>query len=264
MGAGPRVIQHPHDAAAVERAGQLVEFGELFDALVGFLELEAAFVERLSQRTGEYPEKHAASDAQDEHQHRREALQIRAVRNRDRFIGQQKQPGKAERHRGPDNCRLPRRRAQRAEVEHDEQSAEKHHADFRHDVSEGQHDRHTDDRLRRDEIMILQARVEARFRQHQMAGDEDETGGGVCRADRRRYGAGVGIDQQHEGIDDVADGDHSLNLTALLRAARQRLRRQLGTRAVQLSRNWIQERGGNGAHGLANSRNLSRQNPKSK
>jgi hypothetical protein len=44
MGPGNLVIQHPHDAAAIERAGQLVEFGKLFDALVGLLELEATLV----------------------------------------------------------------------------------------------------------------------------------------------------------------------------------------------------------------------------
>ena len=47
LGAGDLLVQHPHDAAAVERAGQFVEFGEFLDALVGFLELQAALVERL-------------------------------------------------------------------------------------------------------------------------------------------------------------------------------------------------------------------------
>ena len=37
VGAGDLVIQHPHDAAAVERAGQFVEFGEFLDAPVASL-----------------------------------------------------------------------------------------------------------------------------------------------------------------------------------------------------------------------------------
>src|ERR1700737_4764459 len=48
VGAGDLVVQRPHDAAAVERARQFVELGELFDPLVGFLELEAARIERLT------------------------------------------------------------------------------------------------------------------------------------------------------------------------------------------------------------------------
>ena len=51
MGPGDLVIQHPNDAAAIERAGQLVEFGKLFDPLVGLLELEATLIERLTHRT---------------------------------------------------------------------------------------------------------------------------------------------------------------------------------------------------------------------
>ena len=102
-GAGDLLVQHPHDAAAVERAGQFVEFGELLDPLVGFLELQPALVERLLHRAGEDAEEHAAPDGQDEHQHGGEALEVAAVRHRDRLVGQQEQPGQADRHRGPDH-----------------------------------------------------------------------------------------------------------------------------------------------------------------
>ena len=49
-GAVDLLAQHAHDASAVERTGQFVELGEFFDALIGFLQLEAALVERLFQR----------------------------------------------------------------------------------------------------------------------------------------------------------------------------------------------------------------------
>src|SRR5258708_10699425 len=99
--------------------------------------------------------------------------------------------------------------------------------------------------------MILEALGESGFRQHHIASNGEQTAGGECRADRRRYRTGAGVDEQDEGINDITGSDHSLNLTALPGAARQRLRRPLRTHAFQFSRNWIQERGGSGAHGLA-------------
>ena len=145
-GAGDLFVQHPHDAAAVERAGQFVEFGELLDAPVGFLELQPALVERLLHRAGEDAEEHAAPDGQDEHQHGGEALEVAAVRHRDRLVGQQKQPGQAERHHGPGHAVCRGVDAQRAEAEHDEQGAEKQHADFRRDIGEREQDHHVDGR----------------------------------------------------------------------------------------------------------------------
>ena len=178
-GAGDLLVQHPHDAAAVIRAGQFVEFGEFLDPLVGFLELQPALVERLLHRAGEDPEEHAAPDGQDEHQHGGKALEVAAVRHRDRLVGQKEQPGQADRHRGPDHHRLPGRRAQRAEAEHDEQGAEEQPAGFRRDIGERQRDQHADGRLRRDQIMILEAVVEAEFRKHDAEGDQ--------RSGRRRH-----------------------------------------------------------------------------
>ena len=157
----------------------------------------------------------------------------------------------ADRRRGPDQGHLPRAGAQRAEVEHHEQGAEKHHADLGRDVGEGEHDRHADDQLRRDEIVILKALGESRFRKHQIDGDGGEPAGGEGRPDGGRYIARLGVDREDQGVDDVADRDHRLDLAALPGAARQHLRRRLGTYAFQFSRNRVQKRGRRGAHDLA-------------
>jgi hypothetical protein len=61
----------------------------------------------------------------------------------------------------------------------------------------------------------------------------------------------MGVDREDQGIDEVADRDHRLDLTALSGAARQHLRRRLGTYAFQFSRNRVQKRGRSGAHDLA-------------
>ena len=139
----------------------------------------------------------------------------------------------------------------RAEVEHDEQRAEKQHADFGRDVGEGQHDRHADDQLRCDEIVILEAFGEAGFRNHQIDGDGGEPASGEGRADGRGDVARMGVDREDQGIDDVAGCDHRLDLTALSGTARQHLRRRPGTHAFQFSRDRMQKRGRSGAHDLA-------------
>ena len=80
---------------------------------------------------------------------------------------------------------------------------------------------------------------------------ESEPASGEGRADGRRYVARMGVDREDQGVDDVADRDHRLDLTALSGAARQHLRRRLGTYAFQFSRNRMQKRGRSGAHDLA-------------
>src|ERR1700743_86079 len=79
-GARNLFTQHPHDAAAVIRARQFIEFGQFFDASVGFLELESALVERLTDRVREHPEKHAASDGEDEDGHGVDAVSTDGLR----------------------------------------------------------------------------------------------------------------------------------------------------------------------------------------
>jgi hypothetical protein len=61
----------------------------------------------------------------------------------------------------------------------------------------------------------------------------------------------MGVDRQDEGIDDLAGRDHRLDLTPLSGAARQHLRRRLGTYAFQFSRNRVQKSGRRSAHDLA-------------
>ena len=141
--------------------------------------------------------------------------------------------------------------AERTEVEHHEQRAEKHHADFGCDIGECQQDRGADDHLRRHKIMILEALGEPGLGQRHIASHREEAAEGECRTDRRRNRPRLGVDQQDQGVDEVAGSDHSLNLTALPGAERQRPGRPLRAHAFQFSRNWIQKRGRSGAHGLA-------------
>src|SRR5260370_39172659 len=91
MGTGNLVIQHPHDVAAVERAGQLVEFGELFDALVGFLELEAALVQRLTHRTAVESHERTLSDRKHEAKHCGKTFDMRrdGQRSEERRVGKE-------------------------------------------------------------------------------------------------------------------------------------------------------------------------------
>ena len=114
--------------------------------------------------------------------------------------------------------------------------AQEQSADLRRDVGERQRDQHADGRLRRDQVMILEAVVEAELRKERCEGDHGQAGGGIGRADHERYRAGLRIKQQDAGIDDVAAADHDQDLAALLGAARQRLRRRLGADAIQFGR----------------------------
>src|SRR6202012_1160079 len=80
------VVEEAQDATAIERAGEIVKFGKLFDAPVGLLEREAALVKRFTHRTGKDTEKHAAAAGQHKHHHRCQAFQVSAVRHRDRLV----------------------------------------------------------------------------------------------------------------------------------------------------------------------------------
>src|SRR4029077_9800017 len=69
--------------------------------------------------------------------------------------------------------------------------------------------------------------------------------------DNRRDRADLGVDQQQKAIDDIADSDHSLDLTALSCAAQKRLGRRLPAHAFQTIRSWIEEGQSDGVHDLA-------------
>ena len=230
---------HPHDAAAIIRSRQLVEFGEFLDPLVGFLEFQPALIERLLQRAGEDADEHAAPDGQDEHQQSGKALEVTAMRHRDRLVGQKEQPGEADRHRRPDHHGLRGGRTQRTETEHDEQGAEEHPADFRRQVGERQRDQHGHGRLRGDQVMILEAFVEPEFRKQDAEDDQGQAGSGKGGGDHQRDRAGLRIEQQDPAVDQVTGADHDQNLPALPGASGERLRRRLGTDDIQIG--WIYE-----------------------
>jgi hypothetical protein len=101
MRARDLVIQRAHDAAAVKGPGEFVEFGEFLDALVGFLQLDAALVERFTERAAVDADEHAAADGHHEHQHRREPFHVAAVRHVDGLVRQQEHDRKAEGHDRP-------------------------------------------------------------------------------------------------------------------------------------------------------------------
>ena len=251
MRAGDLLFQHPHDAAAIEGAGQFVELRKLLDAPIGFLQLQPALIERLPHRAGKDPEKHAAPDRQHEHQHGGKAFEMIGMRHSERLVGQKKQRSHAYGHHRPHDRRLCRRRAQRAEIDDEKQRAEKHHAHFGREIGEGKHDCRADEELRHDEIMVLEALGKSGFRQRQVKHDRDETRRHISRTDVQRHGAGLGIEQQDHAIEQIARRDHSLNLPPLPRPARSHFCRQLETNAIQLSRNRIQKRRRSAAHRLA-------------
>src|SRR5262245_2433399 len=245
------LVQHAHDAAAVERAGQFIKLGEFLDPLVGFLQLQPALVKRSLQRAGEDAEEHAATDGDDERRHGGKAFEMAAMRHGERLVGEEKQAGQAQRHHSPEHSGLDRRRAQRGEAEDGEERAQEHHADFRRDVGEGEQDHHVGGRAGRDQVMILEALVEADFRQQDVDSHQGQAAQRVGRAHPDRDGAGIGVDQEDAGVDDIADADHALNLAALLGAARQRLGRVQRGRNLDVGRNRIQERWRAATHDFA-------------
>ncbi len=173
------------------------------------------------------------------------------MRHGDRLVGEQKQCGKPKHQDGPDQRGLPRRRPQRAEREYHEQPAQEHHAHLRRDIAEGEHDQQADDELRRDEIVVLEALGDARLRQHEVEPDRREPAGRIGGGDRHRNRAGIGVDLQDPGIDQVAGGDHQLDLAALPGATREGEGIRPQTGAWQLGSNRMQERRCRRAHDLS-------------
>ena len=84
--------------------------------------------------------------------------------------------------------------------------------------------------------MILEALVEPEFRKDEAENHQRQAGSGIGRGDHGRYRAGLRIKQQDPGVDDVADPDHDQDLAALLGTPGKRLRRRLGTDAIQIGR----------------------------
>ena len=99
--------------------------------------------------------------------------------------------------------------------------------------------------------MIFETFDKPGFGEQDISGDRDQPADGECRTDGGRCGAGVSIDEQDRCIDDIADTDHSLNLPAPSRAARQRLGRQFATDTLRRIRRRIQKRRRSDTHKFA-------------
>jgi hypothetical protein len=124
---------------------------------------------------------------------------------------------------------LPRRRAQRTECEDHEQRAQEDAADFRRDVQEHQHDDQADGRLLNDEVVILETVVQPGFGHHPERADRDQAADDIGGGGRKRGCPRIGVEQEDQPVDDVTEPDHAEHLPPLLRAARQKLRRQLAS-----------------------------------
>ena len=184
-GAGDLLVQHPHDAAAVERAGQFVEFGELLDPLVGFLQLRARSCRaiaaaswrrcrgtcsaRWSGRTPAWWRSardgcHAASQ-----------IGLSVSRNspaRPIAIAVQ--------------IIIVCRGVERSELKLNTMNSVQRNSTPTSGAMSGerQRDQHADGRLRRDQIMILEAVVEAGSDSTMRRRDQVRPAGGIGRADR--------------------------------------------------------------------------------
>src|SRR6202011_1945903 len=224
LGSGQFVIQHSHDAAAVERAGQLVEFGELFDALVGSLELEAAVVQHLAQRAAVEAEERTLSNRKDIAEHRRKAFDRGRDRHRDRRAGEQKDRGQTHRREGPDDGGLPRGHPQRAEFEDQKQHAEKNVADLRRRQQEAELQRDMAANLKGGAIVVLEPFVDLVLGQHDKKSYRPDAGQEIGRGNDDRDRAGETVNQQYQGNQRAAYGLHREHLAALAGTALQHLR----------------------------------------
>lgn len=84
--------------------------------------------------------------------------------------------------------------------------------------------------------MILEALVEPEFRKDETENHQGQAGSGIGRGDHEGRRTGLRIQQQDPGVDDVAGPDHDQDLATLLGAPGKRLRRRLGTDAIQIGR----------------------------
>jgi hypothetical protein len=196
MRAGDFVIQHPHDAAAIERPGQLVELGELLDALVSFLEFEAALVKHVPQRTAIKSEECTLSDREDVAKHRGDAFDMRCDGHADRRAGEEKNRSQTHHRESPGDGCLPGGHPQRAEFEDQEQDAEKSISDFGHRQQEAELERDMAADLKDREIVILEPVVDVGLGQHDKKSYYRDTGQEINRGNEDRDCAGVMINQQ--------------------------------------------------------------------
>src|SRR5882724_240966 len=225
MGPGNLTVQRPHDGAAVERTGQLVKLGELLDALVGFLEFEAAVVEHRAQRTAVESHKRTLSDREDVAKDRRKTFEIRRKRHADRRGGDQENRSQPHYREGPGNGRLPGSHPQRTETEDQEQDAEKNVSDFRRRQQEHQLKRDMATDLGEREVRIVEPVADMGFGQHDEKADHSHTQQEINRGNDDRGGAGVAINQQHKRYQRAASSLHDEYVTALPGSAPQYIQR---------------------------------------
>ena len=177
-GAGDLLLQHPHDAAAVGRPRQFVEFGKFLDPLVGCLEFEAAVVEHLAHRAAIQSHEGALADREDKGKHRGDALGRGGDRQADRRAGEQEDRRQADHGERPGDDGLPRGHPQRAESENQEHDAEEGKADFGRRQQKTKLKRDVAANLEDREIVILEPVVEMGFRQHDKDRDQSDAGPG--------------------------------------------------------------------------------------
>src|SRR5882762_9486092 len=203
-GAGNLVIQHPLDAAAVERAGELVEFGELFDSLVGLAEFDAAFVKPLAHRVAVKPDEGALSDRENEAQYRGEALGGRGHRQADGNPGQKKNRGHAENKK---------------------QHVEKSIANLGRSQQKSKLDSDVTADLKNREIMIFKTIVDVSFGQKGKDANQRNAAQEKGRGEERRNRAGMDIDQQDGGAERIACDLHRQGMPAMRQTALQHMQR---------------------------------------
>ena len=226
MSAGNLVIQHPHDAAAIVRAGQFVEFGEFFDALVGLVEFDAASVQLLAQRVAVETDECALSDGENEAQRRGEALGRRRDRHADRNLGEQEY--RRHRHCGERPCNrcLKRRHPQRGDAENKKQHVEKSITDFGRGQQRPDLDHDMAGDLINREIVIFETIVDMGFGQDSKDPDQENPGQKECRRDQHRDRAGMGVDQQGGRTEPVTDDLHRKGMPSMRQAPLHDIQRE--------------------------------------
>src|ERR1700722_3429638 len=227
LDAGDLVIQHPHDAAAVERAGQFVEFGELFDTLVGLGKLGAAFVEFLPQRIAIKPDKGALPDRENETQRRGKTLGGGRDRHADGDPRKQEDRSDAQRGESPRDRRLERPHLQRGNCENQKQHVQKSIADLWRGQQKSELDRDMADDLKYGQVVIFETVVEMRFGHDGKNPDQGNPAEEERRWDGHRNRAGMRVNQENGGAERITSDLGRQRLPALPEAARQRLRRRL-------------------------------------
>ncbi len=208
---------------------RLVELGQLLDALIGGLQLDAAPVEDLAQGGAEQAEEGALADHQHEAEHRGGSLQTGRNRQSDRQVRAQEHQGKSTGGKAPGDHCLVRGHSQRSEREDQKQHGDERDPDRRNGEQEHQLQRHMRRDLEDSEVVIFEAVAEAGFRQHGERPDDQE----AAQPEQRGHGhgdrAGIAVEQQDGGAQRIARHLADIHLAALPGPADQDLRgRRLG------------------------------------